>query len=258
MSKVNYDQVAPAYDRRYTENEYPGTDAALRTFVDGAGHVLEVGCGTGHWLAQMHAWGCRVSGLDPSAQMLARAAKSAPAAQLVRGRAESLPWPAASFDRVVCVNALHHVEDKPRFIAEAQRVLHPGGRFMAIGMDPSARVEQWSIYDYFETTRELDRQRFPSCTQIRSWLGDAGFIDCVTQVAEHIVFDRSARECLDRGLLAKDFTSQLSLLSDEEYLRGIERVRRDLEAGESAGESLRLTADLRLYATLGTASRSRA
>jgi hypothetical protein len=80
----------------------------------------------------------------------------------------------------------------------------------------------------------------------------------VTQVAEHIVFDRSARECLDRGLLAKEFTSQLSLLSDEEYLRGIERVRRDLEAVESAGESLRLTADLRLYATLGTVSGSRA
>jgi hypothetical protein len=39
------------------------------------------------------------------------------------------------------------------------------------------------------------------------------------------------------------------LLSDEEYQRGIDRIRRDLEAAEASGRSLRLIADLRLYAT---------
>jgi ubiquinone/menaquinone biosynthesis C-methylase UbiE len=262
MTKVNYDEVAPAYDQRYVNHEFPGTEATLRRFVAGAERVLEVGCGTGHWLAQMHAWGCKVSGLDPSAQMLARAATraahgTAPAlrggasfeAQLVRGRAEALPWRDASFDRVVCVNALHHVEGKPSFMAEARRVLRPGGRFLSIGLDPSAGLEPWSIYEYFETTLELDRQRYPAAAQLRSWLADAGFVDCVTEVAERIVFDRSARECLDRNLLAKESTSQLSLLSDEQYQRGIDRIRRDLVAAETAGESLHLTADLRLYAT---------
>jgi ubiquinone/menaquinone biosynthesis C-methylase UbiE len=249
MTKVNYDEVAPAYDQRYVNHEFPGTEATLRQFAAGAERVLEVGCGTGHWLAQMHSWGCKVSGLDPSAQMLARAAQHAPQAQLVRGRAEALPWPDGSFDRVVCVNALHHVEGKHGFIVEARRVLRPGGRFLSIGLDPSTGLEPWCIYEYFETTLELDRQRHPAAAQVRSWLAHAGFVDCVTEVAERIVFDRSARECLDRNLLAKESTSQLSLLSDAQYQRGIDRIRRDVEAAEAAGESLRLTADLRLYAT---------
>jgi ubiquinone/menaquinone biosynthesis C-methylase UbiE len=249
MAKVNYDDVAPTYDQRYVNHDFPGTDATLRQFVAGAERVLEVGCGTGHWLAQMHSWGCKVSGLDLSAQMLARAVQHAPQAQLVRGRAEALPWLDASFDRVVCVNALHHVEGKPGFIAEARRVLRPGGRFVSIGLDPSAGLEPWCIYEYFESTVELDRQRYPAAAQVRTWLADAGFVDCVTQVAERILFDRSARECLDRNLLAKESTSQLSLLSDEEYQRGIDRIRRDLEAAEASGQSLRLIADLRLYAT---------
>jgi ubiquinone/menaquinone biosynthesis C-methylase UbiE len=252
MPKVDYDEVAPAYDRRYAENEYPGTEAVLREVAAGAAHVLEVGCGTGHWLAAMRAWGCRVSGLDSSAEMLARARTRAADAELVRGRAESLPWAAATFDRVVCVNALHHVDDKPRLVAEARRVLRPGGRFLSIGLDPSAGPDPWCIYDYFETTLELDRQRYPAAAQVRRWLGDAGFADCVTRVAERILLDRPARECLERDLLAKTSTSQLSLLGDAEYRRGIERIRRDLDAAEAAGETLRLTGDLRLWATLGT------
>jgi ubiquinone/menaquinone biosynthesis C-methylase UbiE len=256
IKKLDYDEIAPAYDRRYVEHEYPGIFATLRKFVGDTGRVLEVGCGTGHWLEQMRSWGCRVSGLEPSAQMLERAAARKLDAELVRGRAESLPFPDASFDRVVCVNALHHVAGKQRFIAEARRVLAEGGRFLSIGIDPSAGPDVWFIYDYFETTLELDRQRYPAAAQLRSWLSEAGFADCTTVVAEHIVVDRSARECLDRDLIAKRSTSQLALLSDEQYQRGIDRIRSDLAVAEAAGGSLRLTGDLRLYGTLASVPES--
>jgi ubiquinone/menaquinone biosynthesis C-methylase UbiE len=52
---VNYDQVASAYDRRYDLNAYDGVRDYLRRFIDSSADVsvLEVGCGTGHWLAEL-------------------------------------------------------------------------------------------------------------------------------------------------------------------------------------------------------------
>ncbi len=49
---VNYDIIAPVYDRRYEENDYSGVERALLDFIgeDQSAQILEVGCGTGHWL----------------------------------------------------------------------------------------------------------------------------------------------------------------------------------------------------------------
>jgi len=56
---------------------------------------------------------------------------------------------------------------------------------------------------------------------------------------------------LERGRLDKSATSQLSVLTDEEYRQGIDRVREAVESAEVRGESLCLSADLRLYGTFG-------
>ena len=47
-------------------------------------------------------------------------------------------------------------------------------------------------------------------------------------------------------------TSQLAVLTDEQYQRGIDRIRRALDAAEAQGNALYLIADLRLYGTYGT------
>ena len=49
---TNYDEVAATYDRRYAEDDYSGIERALIDFLGSpARHVLQVGCGTGHWLS---------------------------------------------------------------------------------------------------------------------------------------------------------------------------------------------------------------
>jgi ubiquinone/menaquinone biosynthesis C-methylase UbiE len=54
MGATNYDEVAPSYDQRYQRHAYPGIEAALNQFVGPSPQrVLELGCGTGHWLAQL-------------------------------------------------------------------------------------------------------------------------------------------------------------------------------------------------------------
>jgi ubiquinone/menaquinone biosynthesis C-methylase UbiE len=251
--RVDYDRIAKTYDRRYQENDYSGVEAALAAFVGELfeQRVLEVGCGTGHWLRCFGSCGIRAMGVDASAHMLAYAKIQAPKAALVRGVAERLPWASASFDRVCCLNALHHFQDKAAFLTEAMRVLRPGGQMMTVGLDPHTGVDQWYIYDYFDSVLEIDRRRYPPANEIRGWMQAAGFADCVTREIQHLPVRLEARTAMERGRLDQSATSQLSILTDAEYRQGLDRVRAAVESAESQGESLYLSADLRLYATFG-------
>jgi 2-polyprenyl-3-methyl-5-hydroxy-6-metoxy-1,4-benzoquinol methylase len=87
---TNYTPIAATFDRRYALNDYSGVERTVRTFLAGtAAPVLEVGCGTGHWLAFAAAEGVSAVGLDASEAMLARARERLPArsSRWVEGRA---------------------------------------------------------------------------------------------------------------------------------------------------------------------------
>jgi len=251
---ANYDQIPQTYDTRYERNSYAGVEHALQEFVGSPPGpiILEVGCGTGHWLQVLHASHAHVTGLDFSAGRLAEAQKRVPEAPLVQGNAERLPWPAESFDRVFCINAFHHFLNKPAFLAEARRILRPDGRFLTVGLDPHPGLDQWFVYDYFPESLAIDRQRFPAASALRTWMTEAGFENCLTQEVEHWAYWLPAQEILRQGRLDKAATSQLSVLTDAEYQRGMETLRADLQRAETKGEILFLKADLRLYGTYGS------
>lgn len=251
---ADYDQIARTYDQRYERSQYAGVEQALRAFVGSQPGlaILEVGCGTGHWLEALQERGRQCVGLDYSAGMLAKAQKRVQGTALIRGDAEHLPLPANSFDRVFCINALHHFPDKPAFLAEARRLLRPGGKLLSVGLDPHHGLDRWHVYDYFPESLALDKQRYPSADALRAWMTAAGFENCVTQEVEHWVIHLPAREVLAQGRLEKAATSQLSILTDEEYQRGIQAIRNDLQRAEDKGQTLFLTIDLRLYGTTGS------
>ena len=254
QDSTDYDEIAPTYDRRYVENDYGEIDHTLLDFVTPPAErrVLEVGCGTGHWLALLDEWGCRAAGLDPSAAMLRCASNRPIQAMLVQGRAEHLPFPPASFDRIVCVNAFHHFADKERFLSEARKVLRPEGGLMTVGLDPHTHLDSWYIYDYFEGTLKMGKKRYPPCDQIREWMEGAGFVECTTMQAQHVRLHLNAREALESGQLDKSVTSHLAMLSQEEYAQGIEAMKREIDAADARGQELQLRADLRLYLTQGS------
>src|SRR6185436_15957866 len=106
--------------------------------------------------------------------MLVRAKAAAPQARLVRARAEDLPWRTATFDRVFCINALHHFADRARFFTEARRILKPHGGLLTIGKDPHTDHDTWWVYDYFDETRGIDRARFARVRTLRGELTQAG------------------------------------------------------------------------------------
>src|SRR4029077_1201466 len=91
--------------------------------------LLDVACGTGVASAQAAALGARVTGVDFSPEMIAEAKKRHPAIAFHIADAEQLPFADASFDAVVANFGIHHVERPQRAIAQARRVLAPGGIF---------------------------------------------------------------------------------------------------------------------------------
>jgi ubiquinone/menaquinone biosynthesis C-methylase UbiE len=242
MKPVDYDRVAPEFDRRYARNQYEGTQNALIQFL-GAGRpaTLEVGCGTGHWLALIAPRLDTTVGLDPSSKMLERAGQAAPQALIVRARADRLPFADASFDRVFAINAFHHFQDHVAFVADCRRVLRPGGAFMTVGLDPSTGTDRWWVYDYFPAALAADRLRYPPTKRIREMLAAAGFVDAHTSIAQHMPAERSFEQAEHLGALERNSTSQLIVISDEEFELGIRRLRNERPV---------LRADLRLYATM--------
>jgi ubiquinone/menaquinone biosynthesis C-methylase UbiE len=114
-----------------------------------AGRVLELGIGTGLNLEFYSASVTGITGVDPSAALLARAQARAAAlgrpVALQQAPAEALPFDAGAFDTVVTTWSLCTIGDPLAALREARRVLAPGGTllFAEHGLSPDAGVARW-------------------------------------------------------------------------------------------------------------------
>lgn len=239
MSRVDYDRVAPTYDARYRLGGPLGIADCLLAVADGAARVLEVGCGTGHWLAELSPRVGFACGLDRSRGMLDKA--RAAGVPLIHGDACALPFRGASLDAIVCVNALHHFPAPRDFIGDAARSLRPGGGIAVINMDPSAGLDRWYLYDYFPGTLATDEHRFPSGVQIAAWMEESGFTRIERGVASRIHATMRGRDVFSDPILSKTGTSQLTLISDEAFAAGMARIERDADAGKEFVTDLSLS-----------------
>ncbi|MEM8959183.1 MAG: bifunctional 2-polyprenyl-6-hydroxyphenol methylase/3-demethylubiquinol 3-O-methyltransferase UbiG [Pseudomonadota bacterium] len=131
---------------RTLKNMVPGRMAYFDRFADWPGAaVLDLGCAGGFMAEALDDRGARVTGIDPASEAVAAA--RAHAAETGReitydvGVGEALPYDDGSFDHVVCVDVLEHVEDLNRVLGEVARVLKPGGLFLfdTINRNPLAR-----------------------------------------------------------------------------------------------------------------------
>ncbi len=112
--------------------------------------VLDVATGTGLVARALRVqYGCEVVGLDRSADMLEAAMARNGHIPLVRGRAESLPFPDESFDHVTFTYLLRYVDDPAAVMRELARVVRPGGRIAALDFGvPASPVLRalWRVY----------------------------------------------------------------------------------------------------------------
>jgi MPBQ/MSBQ methyltransferase len=135
--------------------------------------TLDAGAGTGFTTEGIvgHVDATRVTMLDQSPHQLARAARR-PALSACRklvGDAEALPFAHDAFDRYVSAGSIEYWPDPQRGVAEAYRVLKPGGIAVIIGpVRPAGRVAR-ALADLW--------MLFPEQDQYRDWFERAGFAD---------------------------------------------------------------------------------
>jgi len=119
--------------RRYSRTPDDVEQAVLDGLnLDGGEHLLDVGPGTGSFLRRIAAGHQgRLVGVDVSPTVVA-GLRAIDGVEGQRGDAVRLPFADATFDVVTARHMLYHVADPARAIAEARRVLSPGGRFVAV------------------------------------------------------------------------------------------------------------------------------
>ena len=186
LPALAYRSLTPLYDPlvRLTTRERAFKEALIGAAgIEDGMDVLDVGSGTGTlavWIKQWHP-GATVCGLDGDPDVLARARAKAEAVgidvEFAEGLSYELPYPDASFDRVVSSLFFHHLlrADKVRTLAAIRRVLRPGGELHIADWghpeDPAMRLAALGIrlLDGAESTADNLAGRLPQV------IADAGF-----------------------------------------------------------------------------------
>lgn len=160
--------------------------------LESAARVLEIGCGTANLalLVKRTRPQLEVVGLDPDPKALARAGHKAKRAALALefnlGFADELPYPDASFDRVLSSLMFHHLEADLRAasLGEALRVLRPGGslHLMDFGGDSHHRHGLARLARHSHTLKDNWDDHIPALMR------DVGFSDATEtgQLAKHV------------------------------------------------------------------------
>jgi SAM-dependent methyltransferase len=149
LRRENFDQHAGP-DTRDSRQLVPGRSWAA--WARALGHLLppvevvDIGCGEGYLTIEVARWARRVVAIDRSPAVLARAKALAGrrrAANITfkRGELDRLPLPAATVDVALLCQTLHHAPDPAQAVAEAVRVVRPGGKVLVL--DLRAHDEAW-------------------------------------------------------------------------------------------------------------------
>lgn len=170
-----YRFLSPLYDRwvnpLFWTPELRSAALRLARFDDHELLTVDVGAGTGFSTEGIveHVDPRRVTLLDQSPDQLRRAARrpALAACRRVLGDAERLPFATGAFDRYVSCGSIEYWPAPQRAVAEAYRVLRPGGIALVVGPLPPARRLARALADAW--------MLFPAEEQYREWFRCAGF-----------------------------------------------------------------------------------
>lgn len=151
-------------------NPFAADTAFYLSLADGAAHVVDLGCGTGLLACEMAKRGVRVTGIDPSPEMLrvARARPEGDRVTWIEGDAGALPFVGGPADLLVMTGHVVQVllDDAALLAAlqAARRVLRPGGRIAFESRHPAARAwEDWT------PERSMKRIEAPGGGTVEVW-----------------------------------------------------------------------------------------
>jgi len=150
---LDHGTVSDFYDRVYYGNTSGGQSPSrhlrrlARRFEPWERRrVLDVACGTGHWLQATAKRGAIPAGIDISQVALNACRSALPQVELHCGPAEQLPFADRQFDFVSCLGALEHFLDPEAALREMKRVAKPDARFLLLVPNADFLLSRLGLY----------------------------------------------------------------------------------------------------------------
>jgi SAM-dependent methyltransferase len=236
MARISYDdQTAGAY-REVREIPRDGLgewrEAILRHLRPVPGMiVVDIGAGTGQFAAALNDWfGVSVVAVEPSAAMRARIPRR-PGIRVLEGDVGALRLPDGSADGAWLSLMIHHIPDLEAAAREIRRVLRPGAPVL-IRQGFPGRLDRVELVRWFPETARM-AGTYPSVEQTCQAFAAAGFSrDALEPVPE--TYPASLAEFLAQADTFRRADTTMRSLTEEEFLRGKERLRRAvLDAGKT-------------------------
>ena len=207
MSKQQVQEQFSANAAAYVSSPTHAQGASLARLVElvnpkPAWRVLDIATAAGHAAMAFAPHVAAVVGLDLTPQMLPLAAQLAVERNVANltftvGDVDDLPFGDGLFDVVTCRIAPHHFPDIGRFIAEAARVLRPGGKLAVVdNVVPGSRLRgkkadrQRAAGEYVNAFEKLRDPSHARCLSYEEWL------DALAAAGLHV----EAQEILDKRL----------------------------------------------------------
>ncbi|MGH2803561.1 MAG: class I SAM-dependent methyltransferase [Thermoleophilaceae bacterium] len=230
----DYSRQAQLYDQ--TRSASPSVMAPLREALEGAPgrRLADIGGGTGNYALALKREGWEPVVADRSAEMLAQAA--AKGLEVIEADAQQLPFENESFDAATMISMLHHVEDRGAALAEARRILGPGGRLVLKGFTGEDAASLW-ILDYFPSSRAWMEATHPPRAAILEELPGARLLDFGFEDMEDAslaALSADPERVLEAGKNgATSFFERMQLDHADELRAGLRRLREDIATGRA-------------------------
>jgi SAM-dependent methyltransferase len=235
MARITYDDQTAAAFKAVREIPRDGLGewrAAIRRHLSPLPGmtVVDIGAGTGAFAAAFSDWfGLSIVAVEPSAAMRAQIPRR-PGIRVLEGDAGILPLPDGSADGAWLSLVIHHIPDLEAAAREIRRVLRPGAPVLIRqgfpGRVDATHTFPWEFFP--ETARTTDT--YPSVEQVAQAFATAGFRrDALEQVPETLT---SLAEFLAQADTFRRADSPMRGLTEEEFLRGKERLRRAVQEAE--------------------------
>jgi SAM-dependent methyltransferase len=234
MARISYDEQTAAAFKAVREVPRDGLsewrEAVRRHLRLPQGMTLvDIGAGTGQFAAAFSDWfDLSVLAVEPSAAMRDQIPRT-PAIQVLEGNASALPLPDESADAAWLSLVLHHIPDLGVAAHEIRRVLRPGAPVL-IRQGFPGRLDRVELVRWFpETARAVET--YPSVEDTCKAFAAAGFHqDALEQVRE--TWPISLADFLSQVDTFRQADTTMRNLTEEEFLRGKERLRRAVRHAE--------------------------
>jgi ubiquinone/menaquinone biosynthesis C-methylase UbiE len=235
MTRNTYDpQTAAAYkaSREIPRDGLTEWRAAIRRHLRPTRGMtlVDIGAGTGQFATAFSDWfDISVIAVEPSAAMRAQIPRM-PSIEVRDGNANALPLPDASADAAWLSLVIHHVPDLAGAAREIRRVLRPGSPVL-VRQGFSDRIDdRVDMVRWFPETARI-AGTFPSLQEVCDAFAAAGFRrDAVEQCRE--TYSTSLAAFLGQVDQLRYADTTLRGLTEDEFLRGKERLRRAIEHAE--------------------------